>query len=185
MLGTEDKRGLTLIELGVAATILLLITVMVFQVMIPLMNRAQPGDDKQENLQRLLFLRHYLNSRLQGARVLAVDLYGLDYYLPQRVETDLGPLDQIYDSDVVLWEESRRYRVTTVDRGGDVVVVDGLSSAPENGRPLWNLGPGGDLFFDASSLPLLTLTARSRWGRYSGEVWERQIDLVVQHYAPE
>ena len=184
MLVTDSKRGLTLIELLISASILLLITTMVFLVMVPLMRKAQPGDDKQENIQRLIFLRRYLDTRLNGARVLAVDTYGLDYYVPERVDTDLGRLDVLTQADMVRWDYSVRYRVTTVDRGGEMVVVDGPELAPETGRSIWNLGPGGELTFEPK-LPLVTLTARSQKGQYGGGIWQRQVDIVIKHYSPD
>lgn len=187
------QQGTTLFEMVVASTLLLIVSALVFQIVIPTMQRAQPGDDKQENLQRILFLRTYMVKQLNGARVLEVTADSLDYYLPKREETEYGELDRLEPSNMVEWDDSVRYRITTFERDGQQVVVNGevdLSSGTDIFTPqrwLWNLGEGGSLQFqfDETVSPVLTMTARSNKGQYGGGVWERVTDMVIPVFAPE
>ncbi|MBI3925838.1 MAG: hypothetical protein HY319_09885 [Armatimonadetes bacterium] len=83
---TCSDRGPTLLEILVSAGLLLVLTAALAQVMVPMMQRADRTDSRQENFQRSVTFREFLTRRLPDSE-LTVSRARLSYYLPDT----LGP----------------------------------------------------------------------------------------------
>lgn len=177
--------GTTMLELLIGSGLLLLLTALLFQTVVPVMRDASRVDAKQENLQRLILTREYLNKRLRSCNVDRVEELFIEFYQPALVETRVGPVARISDAEMVDWDYSARYRIYCLPNGR---VVDEVPGQPDTRRLLWNLGEGGALRFDRSALPVVQVEVRTLAGQPAnaqGQVvdpWVRTFSVVLAQY---
>ncbi|MBI3929848.1 MAG: type II secretion system protein [Armatimonadetes bacterium] len=174
---TCSDRGLTLLEMLVSAGLLLVLTAALFQVMVPMMQRADRTDSRQENFQRSVIFREFLTRRLPDAE-LSVSRARLSYYLPDTLDSPIGPLPEVSDSEKVELDRNRRYLLETVEVQGNVVIEERVDGDAASRRRLWNLGPEGSLEFDGSAIPLLRVQVRCT--REGQPPWERELLLFLR-----
>ena len=146
-----NRRGLSLIELLIAASILLLLTTVLGNVLVPVMQRAGYHDQQQEVIQRLILTREFLSRRLNVARFDTVTGVELNYFLPQIMATQVGPLNKIEPTELIAYDTVHKYKLTL--SGGQL-----LEYVPGDGRYdryLWNMGANATFTIDASAKPLI------------------------------
>lgn len=174
-----------MLELLIGSGLLLLLTALLFQTVVPVMRDASRVDAKQENLQRLILTREYLNKRLRSCKVDRVEALAVEFYQPTLVDTNIGPVARINDAEMVDWDYSVKYRIHCLPSGE---VVDEVPGRPDTRRLVWNLGEGGALRFDPTALPLVQVEVRTFAGQPKdarGQVvdaWVRTFPLVLAQY---
>lgn len=177
--------GTTVLELLIGSALLLMLTGLLFQTVIPVMRDAARVDAKQENLQRLILLREYLNKRLRSCKVRDVTAMAVEFYQPDLVDTLVGEVPRINEAEMVEWDESTLYEITCLPSGE---VVDQARGKPDTRRVLWNLGKSGSVKFDGAALPLVQVEVRTLAGQpknAKGEVvepWVRTVPVVLAQY---
>lgn len=173
---------MTLVELLISAGMLLLLTTVALGVVIPMLTRYSRVDAKHENLQRSLLLQEVLVGDLPEAKIRAIYGDRIEYYLPERLDTPMGNLNQVGTDEMVAWNLYDLHVLESQTRPDQSVVVarrtEGANPAT---RVLWNLGPGGTLTFDYGQKPLLRATVTCSNDRTPGmPPWRRDLFVVVE-----
>lgn len=171
-----SRRGATLIEIVMAAALLLVVTGVLLQVLTTVMRGARPLDERQDNLQRLIVFREDLTRRLSLGKVRRVTDAAVEMYLPRTVTTNFGGVPRIDASEMVEWDEARVVSVV-MEAGGTIVEM-----GPDGRRVLWPLGAGGFLGFDAAHFPLIAVKVRTQSGTVDGGAWERTFHVMLQQF---
>ncbi len=150
---------MTLIEILVASGLLIVLTMAFFQILAPALRRTVKIDRRQENLQRFILFKEYLTKRMGNVRLIAdtVGPTSLEFYLPDQVDTaEYGPVNVVKVTEMIYWNENIKNRITIPESGDKNRIITEI--AGEKVRPLWNLGPSGEVTFsfDRSGIPQLT-----------------------------
>lgn len=176
------RAGMTIVEIMIAATLLVVLTGVLLQLLVPILRNATRMDEKQDNLQKLIILREDLLHRLKAGKVKAVSELAIEFYAPDLVDTGLGPLPRIDTSEIEAFDETHVHEIVTETDG---TLVHQVRHQPHTRQVLWALGPGGAATFDGSRLPLLGVSIRTRAGEIerTTSVWERSFDLMLEHYV--
>ncbi|MBI3926805.1 MAG: hypothetical protein HY319_14790 [Armatimonadetes bacterium] len=173
---------MTLLEVLISAGMLLVLTSVALQVLIPMMTRYSRVDARQENMQRGIILQELMVRDLTEARIRAIYADRVEYYMPQRLDTPMGRLDQVGTDEMVAWNI---YDLHILDSDvlpdASVIVQQRVVGTNPATRTLWNLGEGGSLSFDYSRKPLLKATVTSTLDRTPGTPpWTRNLFVVVE-----
>ena len=94
-MSSSNRAGLSLTETLIASALLLLVSAVVFSMLVPMLGRSVKLDEKEENLQRIVVLRHHLGLRLRPSHILRVLPDRVEFQAPARVATPHGNLIQI------------------------------------------------------------------------------------------
>lgn len=169
---------MTIPEVLLSATLLLLISGILFNMLIPLMGRSVKLDQKQDNLQRGVVLRHFMNTRLKNAMVLAVDATHLEFYANDHATTPYGPLNRLGNDEMLAFDETRRLEIVTEARTEGTWVVEREVGTGAGNRGIWFLGQGGTWTLTYAK-PLLTVAVTGTTGHFDGGTWTKSFDLVL------
>ncbi len=173
-----SRRGMSLPEILIAASLLLLISAILFDMLVPLLGRSARLDQKQDNLQRGVVLRHHLNMRLKTAQILDVQATRIEFYANDTANTPYGKLNRLGTDEMMAYDESVKLEITTQARADGVWAVERAVGSPDVRRAIWNLGPGGTMTFRVTS-PLLEVTVTGTAGRFTSGNWTRRFQLVL------
>ncbi|MEW6280037.1 MAG: hypothetical protein AB1758_15515 [Candidatus Eremiobacterota bacterium] len=169
---------MSLLEVLISAGLLLVISAILFQILVPTMGRSMKLDEKQENLQRGVVLRHHLNMRLKLAQFTAIEPTRLEFYVPDQVSTPYGFLNKVGTDEMVAYDQTKRLEIASEARADGTWVVERIVGQPGTTRGIWNLGPGGTLSF-TSTPPMVNVRVTGTAGRLETGSWTRQFDLVL------
>ncbi len=177
-MSSSNRAGLSLTETLIASALLLLVSAVVFSMLVPMLGRSVKLDEKEENLQRIVVLRHHLGLRLRPSHILRVLPDRVEFQAPARVATPHGNLIQIGPDEMVAYDETRTFEITGEPRPDGLFVVD-REVGTSGGRSLWNLGPGAASLSFSLTRPILTVQVTATTGRFSGGSWQSGFDLVL------
>lgn len=169
---------MTIPEVLLSATLLLVISGILLNMLIPLMGRSVKLDQKQDNLQRGVVLRHFMNTRLKNAMILAVDSTHLEFYSNDRATTPYGPLNKLGTDEMLAFDETRKLEITTETRPEGEWVVEREVGTGNGNRGIWFLGKGGTMTLTFAK-PLLTVAITGTTGHFDGGTWSKSFDLVL------
>ncbi len=169
---------MSLPEVLIAATLLLLISAILFDMLVPLLGRSARLDQKQDNLQRGVVLRHHLNMRLKTAQILDVQANRIEFYANDTASTPYGKLNRLGSDEMLAYDESVKLEIGTQARADGIWAVEREVATGNLRRALWNLGPGGTMTFQVTP-PMLEVTLTGTAGRFTSGDWTRRFQLVL------
>lgn len=153
---------MTMLELLISASLLLVLTTMVMLVLVPMLNRSAGMDRKQENLQRATLFQDLLIQHLADAKLEQVTATNVTFYRPEKVHTTVGSLSLLNDKEAIIWDLYNQHTLEASTQPNQDVVLQIRTEGPAAGRRvLWNLGQGGTFAVDYSKKPLLRLSVTS------------------------
>lgn len=170
-------------EVLISASLLLIVSAILFDMLIPLMGRSVKLDQKQDNLQRSVVLRHLMNMRLKNAMILSVDAMHVEFYANDSASTPYGNINKLGKDEMPAYNETRRLEFATETRPDGVWVVEREVGSTGTGRGLWNLGPGGTMTLTVTK-PTVLVALTGTAGHLDGGTWTKSFELVLPNASP-
>lgn len=169
---------MTIPEVLVSASLLLLVSAILFNMLIPLMGRSVKLDEKQDNLQRAVVLRHHMLSRLKTAQILNVSDVSVEFYANDVASTPYGSINKLGNDEMLAFDTTRIWEITTETRPNGMWVVDRELGAGGTNRGIWNLGPGGSMELTVNN-PFLRVDLVGSTGHLDGGTWSKAFELFL------